>query len=212
MGFKLNRDFDKNQLILWVPIRYPFFIPLEVFNILYNNQKPVKKDRTLINENVRFKEVRLIGADGHQYGVLSSREANKIALGEGLDLVVVAPTAKPPVCKLMDYSKYRYEQQRKAREAKKHQRIVEIKEIRMTAVIEKHDLETKLRNGIKFLGKGDKIKVSVRLPYRAGPTLIQQGKEVLAKFAEGCAELGEVESKVKRDGRYISMVLAPNKK
>ncbi len=166
----------------------------------------------MVNENVRFKEVRLIGADGHQYGVISSKEAYNIAMSEGLDLVVVAPTAKPPVCKLMDYSKFRYEQQRKAREAKKHQKIVEVKEIRMTAVIDTHDFETKLRNGNKFLGKGDKLKVSVRLPYRAGTALVQQGNEVLQKFADGCEEVGEVESKIKHEGRYISMVLAPKKK
>ena len=183
-----------------------------MFDILYNNQKPVKKDNTLINDKIRFREVRLIGADGHQYGVLSSKEALKIAVEEGFDLVLVAPSAKPPVCKLMDYSKYRYEQQRKAREAKKHQKIVEVKEIRMTAVIETHDFETKLRNGNKFLGKGNKLKVSVRLPYRASGTLINQGKEVLQRFADGCEEVGEIESKIKHEGRYLSMVLAPNKK
>ncbi len=127
-------------------------------------------------------------------------------------MVCVAQTAKPPVCKLMDYSKYRYEQQRKAREAKKHQKVVELKEIRMTAVIDTHDFETKLRNGNKFLSKGDKIKVSVRLPYRFVPALVVQGKKVLTDFAEGCVELGDVESNIKHDGRYISMVLGPKKK
>ncbi len=166
----------------------------------------------MINENVRFREVRLIGQDGHQYGIISSREAQNIAKEEGYDLVVVAQTAKPPVCKLMDYSKYRYEQQRKAREAKKHQKTVDIKELRMTAVIDTHDFETKLRNGVKFLSKDDKLKVSVRLPYRAGSSLVEQGKEVLQRFAEGCAEVGEIESNIKHDGRYISMVLAPKKK
>ncbi len=127
-------------------------------------------------------------------------------------MVLVAPTAKPPVCKLLDYSKYRYEQQRKAREAKKHQKTVELKEIRMTAVIDTHDFETKLRNGIKFLSKGNKLKVSVRLPYRAGSTLIEQGKEVLNRFAEGCNEVGELENRISHDGRFLSMVLTPAKK
>ncbi len=161
---------------------------------------------------VRFREVRLVGNEGHQYGIVSSREAQKIAQNEGFDLVCVAPTAKPPVCKLMDYSKYRYVQQRKAREAKKHQKTVELKEIRMTAVIDTHDYETKLRNGNKFLAKGNKLKVSIRLPYRFVPELVKQGKELLAKFAEGCSEVGDVESKIKHDGRYISMVLGPKKK
>lgn len=183
-----------------------------MFNILYRNEKPKKQDNTLINEMVRFREVRLVGQDGTQYGVISSREANRIAQDEGYDLVCVAPKAKPPVCKLMDYSKYRYEQQRKAREAKKHQKTVELKEIRMTAVIEKHDFETKLRNGRKFLSKGNKLKVSVRLPYRYVPALVEQGKSVLQKFAEDCSEFGELESKITHDGRYISMMLGPVKK
>lgn len=123
----------------------------------------------------------------------------------------VAPRSKPPVCKLMNYSKYRYEQQRKAREAKKNQKVVELKEIRMTAVIDKHDFETKLRNGNKFLSKGNKLKVSIRLPYRFVPALVTQGKELLNTFAEGCVEFGEVESRIKHDGRYISMVLGPKK-
>ncbi len=183
-----------------------------MFSIYYNNQKPVTKDNTLINENIRFKEVRLIGNEGHQYGVVSSREANRIAQEEGFDLVCVAPQSKPPVCKLLDYSKYRYEQQRKAREAKKHQKIVEVKEIRMTAVIEKHDFETKLRNANKFLSKEDKVKVSIRLPYRFVAALVQQGKDVLQQFADGCSEHGDIESQIKHDGRYISMVLGPKKK
>ncbi|MBN2540775.1 MAG: translation initiation factor IF-3 [Bacilli bacterium] len=188
-----------------------FFITLEVFNILYNNEKPVKRDNTFVNENVRFREVRLIGQDGQQFGVMSSREAYRVAQDEGFDLVCVAPQAKPPVCKLLDYSKYRYEQQRKAKEAKKHQKTVELKEIRMTAVIEKHDFETKLRNGNKFLSKGNKLKVSIRLPYRYVPTLIEQGKTVLQQFAEGCSEFGEIEGKITHEGRYISMTLGPNK-
>lgn len=166
----------------------------------------------MINEKVRFKEVRLIGNDGTQHGILTSREALRMAVDEGFDLVCVAPTAKPPVCKLMDYSKYRYEQQRKAREAKKHQKIVEVKEIRMTAVIETHDFNTKLRNGNKFLSKGNKLKVSIRLPYRYVPALVEQGKDVLQRFADGCSEHGEIESNIKKDGRYISMVLGPKKK
>ncbi|MCK4552101.1 MAG: translation initiation factor IF-3 [Tenericutes bacterium] len=165
----------------------------------------------MINEMVRFREVRLVGADGYQYGIVSSRDAQKIAQNEGLDLVCVAVTAKPPVCKLMDYSKYRYEQQRKAREAKKHQKTVELKEIRMTAVIDTHDYQTKLKNGQKFLVKGNKLKVSIRLPYRFVPALVKQGRELLQTFAKECEEIGDVESRIKHEGRYISMVLGPKK-
>jgi len=193
----------------------PLFLFLnnqEVFLILYNNAKPVKKDTTPINDEIRVREVLLIGADGQQYGKMPTRQALGIAQDQGLDLVMVAPNGNPPVCKLMDYSKFRYEQQRKAREARKNQKIVELKEIRLTAVIDTHDFETKLRNGVKFLEKGDKLKVSVRLPNRAGKILIQQGREVLDRFLAGCSEVGEIEKTVTHEGRYITMNLAPKKK
>jgi len=196
-----------------VPTGIHFFISQEVLHIIYNiNQRPVKKDETPINEEIRFKEVLLIGADGTQFGVKSTREALSIAQREGLDLVLVAPNAKPPVCKLMDYRKFRYEQQRKAREAKKNQRVMELKEIRLTAVIDTHDFETKLRNGLKFLEKGDKLKVSVWLPYRAGDILIGQGREVLRRFMAGCEEVGVIEKDIAHEGRYLTMVLTPKKK
>ncbi len=154
----------------------------------------------------------VIGADGFQYGEKSIQEANRLAKEQGYDLVLVAPNAKPPVCKLMDYSKFRYEQQRKAREAKKHQKIVEVKEIRMTAVIDTHDFETKLRNAHKFLEKSDKLKVTVRLPYRANQALVDQGKDVLTRFQAGLVEVGELENRITHDGRFLSMVLNPTKK
>jgi translation initiation factor IF-3 len=185
---------------------------MEVFNILYNNAKPVKKDDILVNDEIRVREVLLIGQEGFQYGIRPTREALSIAQQEGMDLVMVAPTAKPPVCKLMDYSRFRYEQQRKAREAKKNQKVVEIKEIRLTAVIDTHDFETKVRNGVKFLEKGDKLKVSIRLPYRAGQILIQQGREVLLRFLAKCEEVGEIEKDLVHEGRNIIMVINPRKK
>lgn len=184
---------------------------MEVF-LIYNNSKPIKKDDTLINEDIRVREVLVIGADGVTIGIKATREALYIANREGLDLVMVAPLATPPVCKLLDYSKYRYEQQRKAREAKKNQHIMDIKEIRLTAVIDTHDFETKTRNGAKFLADGDKLKISVRLPNRAGAILIQQGKDVLNKFAVLCAEVGDLEKDIIHEGRNLIMVLAPKKK
>jgi len=184
-----------------------------VLRIIYNiNQKPVKKDETPINEEIRYREVLLIGADGTQYGIKQTRDALSIAYEQGYDLVLVAATAKPPVCKLMDYRKFKFEQQKKAREAKKNQRIVDIKEIRLTAVIDTHDYETKLRNGIKFLEKGDKLKVSVWLPYRAGDMLIRQGKDVLEKFRQRCDEIASTEKEIAHEGRYLTMVLTPKKK
>ncbi len=199
---------------MWVPLSAATFLfHSEVLDIIYTNmQRPVKKDDTLINEEIRVKEVLLIGADGTQYGVKPVKEALAIATREGLDLVMVAPNGKPPVCKLMDYRKFRYEQQRKAREAKKNQKIVEIKEIRLTAVIDKHDFETKLRNGYKFLEKGDKLKVAVWLPYRVSEMLIQQGKEVLVRYRARCEEVSTLEKDIAHEGRYLTMVLTPKKK
>jgi translation initiation factor IF-3 len=188
-----------------------FFDTQEV-HVIYNNTKPVRKDDTLINEDIRVKEVLVIGADGTQLGIKNIREALYIAGREGLDLVLIAPTATPPVCKLLDYSKYRYEMQRKAREAKKNQHIIDIKEIRLTAVIDTHDFETKVRNGVKFLASGDKLKISVRLPNRAGAMLIQQGKDILNQFSALCAEVGEMEKDIIHEGRNLIMVLASKKK
>ncbi len=189
-----------------------FLIPLEVLNIYNNSSKPVKKDEMMINDAIRAKEVLLIGNDGQQFGVKPLREALFIAQKEGLDLVMIAPTATPPVCKLLDYSKYRYEMQRKAKEAKKNQKIVELKEIRLTAVIDTHDFETKVRNGIKFLEHGDKLKISVRLPNRAPAILVQQGREVLTNFATKCALVGDPEKPIAHEGRFLSQILAPKKK
>ncbi len=166
----------------------------------------------MINEQIRFREVLVIGADGTQYGVKPIKEALYIASRESLDLVCVAPGGNPPVCKLLDYSKYRYEQQRKAREAKKNQRIVELKEIRLTAVIDTHDFETKVRNGVKFLDHGDKLKISVRLPNRAPAPLVVQGKDVLRKFAELCAGVGDIEKDIVHEGRYLTIQMIPKKK
>ena len=186
-----------------------FFITHGGVNIRYPNKRPVKRDTTPINEKIRYNEVLLIGNDGTQYGTISSREANDIAKEKGFDLVLVAPNAKPPVCKLMDYSRYRYEQQKKAKEAKKHQKTVEVKEIRMSAVIEEHDINTKLNHAKKFLKKGNKVKASVRLPYRAGQSLVEQGKEVLSDFYEALSDLGELDGRIVKNGRFLFMMINP---
>lgn len=151
----------------------------------------------------------MIGDDGTQYGEVSSSKANQLSAEKGLDLVLVAPNAKPPVCKMMDYSKYRYEQQKKAKEARKHQKTVEVKEIRMTAVIEEHDIQTKLNHAEKFLTKGNKVKASVRLPYRAGESLIEQGKEVLNHFKDELSEVGEMDGRIVKNGRFLFMMINP---
>ncbi len=164
----------------------------------------------MINEQIRDKEVRLIGQDGEQLGVMSSREALKLAAEAELDLVKIAPTAKPPVCKIIDYGKYRYELARKEKEAKKKQKTVEIKEIRMSPNIESNDLNTKMNAAKKFLSKGDKVKVTLRFRGREMAHM-QTSKHILDDFAEQLAEVAVVEKAPKLEGRSISMVLAEKK-
>ncbi|HEY8365184.1 MAG TPA: translation initiation factor IF-3 [Haloplasmataceae bacterium] len=173
----------------------------------------MEKNETLVNEAIRFKEVRLIDVDGTQLGLMTSKDAQKKAREKELDLVCVAPNAKPPVCKIMNYGKYRYEQQRHERETKKNQKIIEVKEIRMTPVIDKHDFETKLRNARKFLEKGAKVLVTIRFRGRM-VTYTEQGLKVLESFASSCEDIAKIESKSNLENRQIALTLAPidNKK
>lgn len=152
--------------------------------------------------------MRLIDKDGNQVGILSARDAQKIARESELDLVCVAPAAKPPVCRIMDYGKFRYEQQRHAREAKKNQKVIEVKEIRLTPVIDTHDFETKIRNARKFLEKGNKVIVSVRFRGRM-MKFTAQGVEVLNEFAKALEDVAKVEGKSGFENRQIQMTLAP---
>ena len=161
----------------------------------------------MINEQIRDKEVRLIGADGEQLGIVSSKEAQRLADEAGLDLVKIAPTAKPPVCKIIDYGKYRYEQARKEKEAKKKQKTVELKEIRLSPNIDTNDLNTKINAARKFLSKGDKVKVSLRFRGREMAHM-NQSKYILDDFAESLADVAVVEKAPKVEGRSIGMVLA----
>ena len=161
----------------------------------------------MINEQIRDREVRLIGADGEQLGIVSSREAQKIADEAGLDLVKIAPNAKPPVCKVIDYGKYRYEQARKEKDAKKKQKTVELKEIRLSPNIEANDLNTKMNAAKKFLTKGNKVKITLRFRGREMAHM-NASKHILDDFAEDLAEVSVVEKAPKIEGRSISMVLA----
>ena len=161
----------------------------------------------MINEQIRDKEVRLIGADGEQLGIVSSKEAQKLADEAGLDLVKIAPTAKPPVCKIIDYGKYRYEQARKEKEAKKKQKIVELKEIRLSPNIDTNDLNTKINSAKKFIEKGNKVKVTLRFRGREMAHM-NQSKYILDDFAEALADVAVVEKAPKVEGRSIGMVLA----
>ncbi|WP_026690620.1 translation initiation factor IF-3 [Alteribacter aurantiacus] len=161
-----------------------------------------------INEAIRAREVRLVGANGDQIGVKSKSEALEMAQNANLDLVMVAPNAKPPVCRIMDYGKFRYEQQKKEKEARKNQKIVNLKEVRLSPNIEEHDFNTKLRNARKFLSKGDKVKAAIRFRGRA-ITHSDLGKKVLEQLAEECKDIATIESKPKMEGRSMFLVLAP---
>ena len=161
----------------------------------------------MINEQIRDKEVRLIGADGEQLGIMSSRDAQKLADEAGLDLVKIAPTAKPPVCKVIDYGKYRYELARKEKEAKKKQKTVELKEIRLSPNIDTNDLNTKINSAKKFIEKGNKVKVTLRFRGREMAHM-NQSKYILDDFAESLADVAVVEKAPKVEGRSIGMVLA----
>ena len=161
----------------------------------------------MINEQIRDREVRLIGEEGEQLGVMSSREAQKLADEAGLDLVKIAPTAKPPVCKIVDYGKYRYEQARKEKEARKKQKTIEIKEIRLSPNIDTNDLNTKSNAAKKFLTKGDKVKVTLRFRGREMAHM-NASKHILDDFAEALTEIAVVEKPAKVEGRSMTMVLA----
>lgn len=161
----------------------------------------------MINEQIRDREVRLIGPDGEQIGVVSSREAQKIADDAGLDLVKIAPNAKPPVCKVIDYGKYRYELARKEKDAKKKQKTVEIKEIRLSPNIDTNDLNTKINAARKFLSKGNKVKITLRFRGREMAHM-NSSKHILDDFAENLSDIAGVEKAPKIEGRSIGMVLA----
>ena len=160
-----------------------------------------------INEEIRDKEVRVISNSGEQLGIMSAADALKLAEQSNFDLVKIAPQAKPPVCKIMDYGKYRFEQAKREKEAKKNQKIVEIKEIRLSLNIDTHDFETKVGHAAKFLKAGNKVKVSIRFRGRemAHP---EHGLVTMQKFAEACEEFGVVEKPAKLEGRSMLMFLA----
>ncbi len=161
----------------------------------------------MINEQIRDKEVRLIGADGEQLGIMSAREAYKLAQEAELDLVKIAPGAKPPVCKIIDYGKYRYELARKEKEARKKQKTVELKEVRLSPNIDTNDLNTKMNAARKFVSKGNKVKVTLRFRGRE-MAHVQASKHILDDFAEALADIAVVEKAPKLEGRSMGMVLA----
>jgi translation initiation factor IF-3 len=161
---------------------------------------------TLINEQIREKEVRVVGADGEQLGIMSGKEAQKLADDAELDLVMIAPTAKPPVVKIVDYGKYKYEQLRREKEAKKKQHTTEVKEIRLSPNIDTNDLNTKMNAARKFLTKGDKVKITLRFRGREMAHM-NSSKHILDDFAEGLADIAVVDKAPKVEGRAMTMFL-----
>ena len=175
----------------------------------FDNRKPKQPD-DLVNERVRFKEVLVIDQNGDQLGVKSSREALNIAYDANLDLVCVAPNAKPPVCRIMDFGKYRFEQQKKAREMKKNSKVVTLKETQLSLTIDTHDKNVKLKRTLKWLEEGNKVKVAIRFRGRQ-LAHVDLGKKVIDDFVEECAEVGQIEKPAKLEGRTLTAILAPKK-
>ncbi len=167
----------------------------------------ISKQGHQINEEIRDKEVRLVSADGEQLGIMTAQEALSKAEEANLDLVKISPNAVPPVCKLMDYGKFKFEQTKREKEAKKNQRVVEIKEVRMSPGIDVNDFNVKLRNAQKFLADGDRVKVTVRFRGRE-MTHTEIGRDLLLKFAEQCSEVATMDKEPKLDGRHMSIFLA----
>ena len=193
-----------------------FFIPkfMEVIiinnNQSYNQKQNKNQNEELVNENIRFKEMLVIGADGIKHGVLQRRDALKLAMELGLDLVIVSAEAKPPVAKLMDYKKFRFEQKKKAKEIKKNQKVTVVKEVQLSPVIDKHDLETKANIARKFILKDNKVKVTLRFK---GRMIAHQdiGVKVMEEFAGLLEDVAQIEANIKLEGKQLFMTLGPKK-
>ena len=168
---------------------------------------PLISNELRINEEIRAKEIRVVSSDGEQLGIMQVRDALKLALEKELDLVEVAPTAKPPVCRVMDYGKYRYEQSKREREARKKQKVIEIKEIRMTPKIEDHDFQVKVKAAMKFLNDGDKVKAMIRF---RGREIVHAdlGKALLLQLFEEVRNLSVMEREPKIEGKNMIMILS----
>ncbi len=186
-----------NVRMLWHPL---FLLIMEVLTI-------AKLDHQL-NEEIRDKELRVIGDDGTQLGIMSAEQANALAEEQGLDLVKISPNAVPPVCKIMDYSKFCFDQKKREKEAKKNQKVVEIKEIRMSPSIDTNDFNTKVKAAQKFLADGNRVKVSVRFRGRE-MAHTDLGEKLLVAFGEACAEIAAMEKNPKLEGRFMAMFLTP---
>ena len=168
----------------------------------------ISRDGFRVNEEIRVREIRLVGESGEQLGIMPPREALQIALERGLDLVEVAPAAKPPVCKIMDIGQYKYEQSKREREARKKQHVISVKEVKLRPNIENNDFQTKVKNAVRFLNEGDKVKVTIMFRGRemSHPEL---GRELLDRVVDVVKDLGSVERGAKLEGRNMSVIISP---
>jgi translation initiation factor IF-3 len=176
-----------------------------------HNAPPTRDTGPRINEKIRVPEIRLIGADGENVGVVTPERAMGMAEEAGLDLVEISPNANPPVCKIMDYGKYKYEQQKRESEARKKQKVIEVKEVKFRPNTDTHDYDVKMRNVFRFLENGDKVKITLRF---RGREMAHQdlGRELLQRVAEDIKEIGKVENMPKMEGRQMIMIIAPGAK
>ena len=187
--------------------RFFYFVGVRTYAKLTQEVLTISKE-TRINEEIRDKELRVIDENGEMIGIMSRDEALRLAEEKKLDLVNISPNAKPPVCKILDYGKYRYELQKREKEAKKKQKTMAVKEIRLSTFIEDHDIQVKAKTACKFLQDGDKVKVSLRFRGRE-KDYTARGREVMDRFAEACAEVSSIDKKPTFEGRSLTMFLAP---
>lgn len=192
-------------ILLWLPSQLRGLAELR---FMYRRCFSISKETVRINEEIRVREVRVTNADGEQLGIMQTRDALRMAVEQHLDLVEVAPKAKPPVCRIMDFGKYRYEQQKREKEARKKQKVITIKEVKLRPNIEQHDFDVKLKNAVRFLEDGDKVKVTIMFRGRelSHPEL---GKEILDRVAEQLKDNVTIERDAKLEGKNMIMILAP---
>lgn len=198
---------DKMTLFVSYIVRRDFFARF-LFYVL--EVSAISTKELQINEEIRAKEVRIIGDDGEQIGVVATSKALEMAYDRDLDLVLMAPNAEPPVCRIMDYGKYRFERDKREKEAKKKQTTVEVKEIQLSCRIDTHDFETKVKHAHRFLGDGNKVRVVVKFRGREMSHL-DLGREMLEKFEQACSGIGSVDKRPTLEGRFMSMIVNPVK-
>jgi len=197
---------DLEDIPIWVCEEWRF--ALLFFHYLNFHRRCIPINDLMINEEIRDREVRVVDQNGEQLGVMPIRQALNLADEQQLDLVKIAPQAKPPVCKLMDYGKFRFEQSKKEREIRKNQKVIEVKEVRLSATIEEHDVDTRVKSAVKFLKDGNKVKVTIRFRGRQ-ITHSEIGREVMQDFAERIKDYGTVDKQPMIEGRNMSMFISP---